>query len=139
MLDKVLQEIRKKHGDSLRSLGEKMGINFTHISKIELGKIFASRQFIEKIIKVYPENKKEILEAHVQDVIPGDDILEILQGENYKEKDLISTLFEKLTLEEQKIFFKLIINNIEMKESFKKFSKVEKKEMDIIKKAVDKL
>ena len=46
----VLKSVRNSHGDSLRKLSEKTGINFSYIDKVEKEIRPVNSEFLEKII-----------------------------------------------------------------------------------------
>lgn len=67
---KLLKEIRLANGDSLRSLANKMDLHFTFIDKIEKETSPISKTFIEKIVLVYPEEKKRLMKAYLKEILP---------------------------------------------------------------------
>ena len=61
---KTLKRIRLKHKDSLRGLAKKIDLHFTFIDKVEKGTAPISKNFIENVVAVYPE-EREILNLPV--------------------------------------------------------------------------
>ena len=60
----VLKNTRLINGDSLRSAGNKTGLVFTYIDKIEKNERPINKESFEKILKAYPENQKRIKHKH---------------------------------------------------------------------------
>ena len=54
---KTLKRIRLKHKDSLRGLAKKIDLHFTFIDKVEKGTAPISKNFIENVIAVYPDER----------------------------------------------------------------------------------
>lgn len=127
MFGEILRNIRKKHNDSLRGLGEKSGIVFTYIAKVEKGENPPSKNFVEKMIKAYPMSKKKLLEAYVKEILPSDETIKIFKDEENTIEDIQNILISRLPKEERKIFLQNLIDKIEL-ESLRQGKKLEDQE-----------
>lgn len=110
----ILKEIRIKHGDSLRGLGEKIDNNFSYIDKVEKGVTPISRNLFEKLLKTYPLDKKRLMKAYCDELLP-DDVKEYIMPKEQKE-NFLGDLFELVKLmdkEQQKIIILNIIERLE--------------------------
>lgn len=84
----IFKEIRIKNNDSLRGLGEKVNLSFSYIDQIEKGLRPINKDVLEKFIKVYPLQKKELEKAYLNDVMP-----ESLKDSTFKiEKQKVDTI-----------------------------------------------
>lgn len=142
----ILKDVREKAGDSMKSLGEKMGLSANYISLIENGKRPASKEFLEKLITVYSEEKDLILDTYYMENIPS---FIIEQIRNNKVKDMLleriekkqdfseiySEFFEKLNIEDQKIALKILVER--MKENEIKKNNYDKTKLEEINKKID--
>ena len=81
---KTLKRIRLKHKDSLRGLAKKIDLHFTFIDKVEKGTAPISKNFIENVIAVYPEEreilKKEYLKETLPNVFQKEDAIKIVSN-----------------------------------------------------------
>lgn len=147
---KVLKEIRTKKGDSLRKLGEKTGVVFTYIDKIEKGEKPINSEILSKLIKEYPLNKKELVEAYTKEMVPdfvveeikkdekADDFISLVKVSNNLE-ELYNMLFKGLELTEQKEILNTIVERLEVL-SYKKGQLEENKDkIEKIKETLKKL
>ena len=66
---KTLKRIRLKHKDSLRGLAKKIDLHFTFIDKVEKGTAPISKNFIENVVAVYPEEREFIYKLTLEDAI----------------------------------------------------------------------
>lgn len=75
MYGEKIRDLRKGRGDTLRSLGEKLGRGHTTLQKIEKGQVKANMDLLEEIAKLYDvpmsyfldeEIPKELKEVGVQ-------------------------------------------------------------------------
>lgn len=147
---KVLKEIRTKKGDSLRKLGEKTGVVFTYIDKIEKGEKPINSEILSKIIKEYPLNKKELVEAYTKEMVPDFVVEEIKKDEKADDfislvkvsddlEELYNMLFKGLELTEQKEILNTIVERLEVL-SYKKGQLEENKDkIEKIKETLKKL
>lgn len=147
---KVLKEIRTKKGDSLRKLGEKIGVVFTYIDKIEKGEKPINSEILSKIIKEYPLNKKELVEAYTKEMVPDFVVEEIKKDEKADDfislvkvsddlEELYNMLFKGLELTEQKEILNTIVERLEVL-SYKKGQLEENKDkIEKIKETLKKL
>lgn len=147
---KVLKEIRTKKGDSLRKLGEKTGVVFTYIDKIEKGEKPINSEILSKLIKEYPLNKKELVEAYTKEMVPdfvveeikkdkkADDFISLVKISDDLE-ELYNMLFKGLELTEQKEILNTIVERLELL-SYKKGQLEENKDkIEKIKETLKKL
>lgn len=110
----ILKEIRIKHGDSLRGLGEKIDNNFSYIDKVEKGVTPISRNLFEKLLKTYPLDKKRLMKAYCDELLP-DDVKDYIMPKEQKE-NFLGDIFELVKLmdkEQQKIIILNIIERLE--------------------------
>ncbi len=147
---KVLKEIRTKKGDSLRKLGEKTGVVFTYIDKIEKGEKPINSEILSKLIKEYPLNKKELVEAYTKEMVPDFVVEEIKKDEKADDfislvkvsddlEELYNMLFKGLELTEQKEILNTIVERLEVL-SYKKGQLEENKDkIEKIKETLKKL
>lgn len=126
----VLKEARKKHGDSMKSLAEKIGMSANYINLVENEKRPPSKDFIENLIEVYREEKDTLLDSYYNENVPQ---FIIEQIRNNKIKDMIleriakkqdfseiySDFFEKLSIEDQKVALKILMDRMKELESSK--------------------
>lgn len=56
-----LINFRKKNELCLKEVASKVGVSQSYYEKIEYGKRIASRNFVNKMIEAFPEDKEEIL------------------------------------------------------------------------------
>lgn len=139
MFGEILKSIRKKHNDSLRRLAEKSGIVFTYIAKVENGENPPSKNFIEKIVKVYPTSKKILLEAYVKEMLPSSETINIFKSTDNTIEDIQNILISKLSTEERKIFLNNLVDKIEL-ESLRQGKKLEdQEEINLIREHIKKL
>lgn len=117
---KVLKGIRLKNGDTLRGFGDKIGLVFTYVDKIEKGEIKVSKTNLEKIIKEYPTEKTILLNAYLKDVFPESEQKYIANiFKNYdKSEDIYDLLFKNLEKEQKKDFLLALLEKVEL-QSFK--------------------
>jgi len=55
-----IKELREDKGYSIKSLANKMGVNYTYFSKIENSKSIPSEEFIEKIAVLFQYDPDEL-------------------------------------------------------------------------------
>lgn len=145
----VLKKIRIQQGDSLRSLAGKTGIYFTYIDKIEKSEKPVNVGILEKIVKEYPLQKKELVKAYVEETIPkfiideirntteGDTAVAIIKNSDIKE--LYNLLLEELEIDEQKEILKIVIERLEILSFRKGTLEKDKKKLDKVKERISKL
>ena len=109
----TLKNIRKENGDSLRVIAEKLDIAFSYIDRIEKNTSPISKNMFEKILKIYPFNKEELMKAYMEDTLPE----EILEKIGLKIEDTLfdnmKDLINLLDKENQKLAFLYIIERLE--------------------------
>lgn len=144
----VLKEARKKHGDSMKSLAEKIGMSANYINLVENEKRPPSKDFIENLIEVYREEKDILLDSYYNENVPQ---FIIEQIRNNKIKDMIleriakkqdfseiySEFFEKLSIEDQKVALKILMDRMKELENSK--GKFNEKEFNEISDKINKL
>ena len=137
----VLKKIRKENGDSLRTLGEKLDIVFTYVDKIEKGISPINKNVLEKLIKVYPLRKSELMGAYLKEVVPEDETTYIKEIFEKKEKvdEIYEVLLSKLTKEEKKDFLNNLVEKIELKSLKKGNYESDKEQIELVKKLIDNL
>ncbi|MCB8563717.1 helix-turn-helix domain-containing protein [Fusobacterium ulcerans] len=147
---KVLKKIRNENKDSLRKLGEKLGIHFTYVDKIEKEKTPINGELLEKIIKVYPEYKKELIEAYCDDNLPkivieemkkpkqADKLIKLIK-ENDNLEYLYEILFQNLEIEAQKEILNSVIERIELLNFKNGTLEKEQEKIEMVKKAIKEL
>ena len=84
----VLKQIRKKNGDSLRKLEEKINISYGYINQIEKSDRPVNENFFKKVIEVYPEDKDVLEKAYIEEVVSDDLIKNIVKNNNLKTDDI---------------------------------------------------
>jgi len=139
MFGEILKEIRNNHNDSLRKLGEKTGILFTYISKIENGTRSPSKDFVSKIVKIYPLDKRKLLQAYLTDLLPNDETMKLFKDDENSVKDIHDILFAKVSAEYKKLFLNMLIQRIEVESYEKGKLQEDKKEIEEIKKLIKEL
>ena len=145
--NEIMKKIRLEAGDSLRSLGEKTGINFSYIDKIERGTRPANIEILEKLIDTYPTQKKLLLREYIKEYIPN-----FLLEELKNNEDLITTsikkldaqsvfeiFFQRLNIEDRKELLKNIVDKLEFQSYKKGTIEEDKLELEIIRKEIEKL
>lgn len=139
MFGEILKEVRNSHKHSLRELGEKTGILFTYISKVENNLKSPPKDFVSKIIKVYPLEKNKLLKAYLTDLLPDNETIEIFKNEKNSLTDIHSFLFSKLTTKEKKEYLNNLVEKIEYMAYKQGKIEEDKKEIDMIRKYIEKL
>lgn len=135
---KVLKKVRNEHKHSLRTLAEKTGIYFTYIDKIEKSEKPINNEILEKLVKEYPLDKKELINAYIAETIPGFVLKEIktpIKKTGNIIADMYNTLFEGFGIEEQKDILRMVIERLEilsfrngtLQENAKKFDNAKEK------------
>lgn len=126
----VLKDTRKKHGDSMKSLAEKIGMSANYVNLVENEKRPPSKDFIENLIEIYKEEKDVLLDSYYNENVPK---FVVEQIRNNKIKDMIleriakkqdfseiySEFFEKLSIEDQKVALKILMDRMKELESTK--------------------
>ena len=136
----VLKEIRLKNTDTMRALSEKLDIVYTYVDKIEKGIRPINKNIFEKLLNIYPLDKKKLMIAYTLEVFPKNAIqnLDLLQDLNDYEI-LYKFLFENLTDEEKKSLLKNMYDRLEV-ELFKKGTYENNKDkLNLIKSKIDNL
>lgn len=138
----VLKKIRTQQGDSLRALAGKTGIYFTYIDKVEKSEKPINNEILEKLVKEYPLQKKELIKAYANETIPDFVIEEIkspyINNENIM-IDLYNIFLEKLDINEQKDILRMMIERLEIF-SFRKGTLGEdKNKLDKVKEKITKM
>ena len=64
---KTLKRIRLKHKDSLRGLAKKIDLHFTFIDKVEKGTAPISKNFIENVVAVYPDEREILKKEYLKE------------------------------------------------------------------------
>lgn len=135
----VLKKIRKEKNDTVRSLAEKAGISYSFIGRVEKDSAPISRNFIDKIIKVYTDREEEILRAYMETKIP-ESVVEknkILAENN--DENLIRQLISEATPEDRKAVLELLVLQREVEARKNGTYEKRKKELETIKKEIEKL
>lgn len=110
----VLKGIRKERGDSLKRLGEKTGVAFSYIDRIEKNETPISKNYFEKILKEYPLQKNRLIKSYLEETLPDEVQKEIgLKIEDNFLNDMKS-LVKMLDIENQKLAFLYIVERLEL-------------------------
>lgn len=138
-----LKKIRFSNNDTLRSLAEKIGVSHVYISQIEKGTTPPSKNFLEKIIAVYPNNEKELIKSYLEEVLP-ENVSKIIGEENEllknnSEQKLIDYLLAQATSKERKDILELMLLQREMSARKNGTYEERKTELDMIKKEIENL
>ena len=145
----VLKKIRIQQGDSLRGLSGKTGIYFTYIDKIEKSEKPINVEILEKIVKEYPLQKKELIKAYVEETIPkfvideikntteSDIAVTVIKSSGIKE--LYSFLLEELEINEQKEILKMVTERLEILSFRKGTLEKDKEKLDKVKERINRL
>ena len=136
----ILKEIRIKNGDTFRSLAEKIDISFSYIDKVEKGLRPINKEMFSNLLRVYPFDKKRLIDAYTLEVFPENAIkdLKLLKDTNDYEY-IYEFLFNNLTDIEKKNLLKNMFDRLEV-ELFKKGTYENNKEkLNIIKSKIDNL
>ena len=136
----ILKEIRIKNGDTFRSLAEKIDISFSYIDKVEKGLRPINKEMFSNLLRVYPFDKKRLIDAYTLEVFPENAIkdLKLLKDTNDYEY-IYEFLFNNLTDIEKKNLLKNMFDRFEV-ELFKKGTYENNKEkLNIIKSKIDNL
>ena len=136
----ILKEFRIKNGDTFRSLAEKIDISFSYIDKVEKGLRPINKEMFSNLLRVYPFDKKRLIDAYTLEVFPENAIkdLKLLKDTNDYEY-IYEFLFNNLTDIEKKNLLKNMFDRLEV-ELFKKGTYENNKEkLNIIKSKIDNL
>ena len=136
----ILKEIRIKNGDTFRSLAEKIDISFSYIDKVEKGLRPINKEMFSNLLRVYPFDKKRLIEAYTLEVFPENAIKELKLLKDTNDYEYIyEFLFNNLTDIEKKNLLKNMFERLEV-ELFKKGTYENNKEkLNIIKFKIDNL
>lgn len=91
-----LKEIRNKHKDSLATLGEKLGVSNTYVTKIEQGISPASENFFLKLLEVYHSDRNELTKSYLQETLPPPILDKIVFKENTGMMSITPTFINKI-------------------------------------------
>ena len=136
----VLKEIRLKNTDTMRALSEKLDIVYTYVDKIEKGIRPINKNIFEKLLNIYPLDKKKLMVAYTLEVFPENAIkdLKLLNDMNDYEY-IYKFLFENLTDEEKKNLLKNMYDRLEI-DCYKKGTYENNKDkLNLIKSKIDNL
>ena len=136
----ILKEIRIKNGDTFRSLAEKIDISFSYIDKVEKGLRPINKEMFSNLLRVYPFDKKRLIDAYTLEVFPENAIKELNLLKDTNDYEYIyEFLFNNLTDIEKKNLLKNMFDRLEV-ELFKKGTYENNKEkLNIIKSKIDNL
>lgn len=136
----ILKEIRIKNGDTFRSLAEKIDISFSYIDKVEKGLRPINKEMFSNLLRVYPFDKKRLIDAYTLEVFPENAIKELKLLKDINDYEYIyEFLFNNLTDIEKKNLLKNMFDRLEV-ELFKKGTYENNKEkLNIIKSKIDNL
>ncbi|WDD89079.1 helix-turn-helix domain-containing protein [Fusobacterium nucleatum] len=136
----ILKEVRIKNGDTFRSLAEKIDISFSYIDKVEKGLRPINKEMFSNLLRVYPFDKKRLIEAYTLEVFPENAIKELKLLKDTNDYEYIyEFLFNNLTDIEKKNLLKNMFERLEV-ELFKKGTYENNKEkLNIIKSKIDNL
>lgn len=144
MFREILKKIREEKGDSVRSLGEKSEVHFTYISNIERGARPINKDVLSKIIKVYPDKERELTQAYLEEVLPESIVKKVLKDKKFllkdgSDEDLVNYLYSEATPENRKAVLELMILQREVEARKNGTYEERKKELETIKKEIEKL
>ncbi len=114
-----LNSIRKEKGDSLRSLGDKLGFNFNYISQIEKGTSAVGKNFLAKIVEAYPDKELELTSYYLKEVLPEklyDKYINVINSDlkdEISKKTLIDFMLQDIDIETKKDIFNYMITKRE--------------------------
>lgn len=136
----ILKEIRIKNGDTFRSLAEKIDISFSYIDKVEKGLRPINKEMFSNLLRVYPFDKKRLIDAYTLEVFPENAIKELKLLKDTNDYEYIyEFLFNNLTDIEKKNLLKNMFERLEV-ELFKKGTYENNKEkLNIIKSKINNL
>lgn len=136
----ILKEIRIKNGDTFRSLADKIDISFSYIDKVEKGLRPINKEMFSNLLRVYPFDKKRLIDAYTLEVFPENAIKELKLLKDTNDYEYIyEFLFNNLTDIEKKNLLKNMFDRLEV-ELFKKGTYENNKEkLNIIKSKIDNL
>jgi len=136
----ILKEIRIKNGDTFRSLAEKIDISFSYIDKVEKGLRPINKEMFSNLLRVYPFDKKRLIDAYTLEVFPENAIKELKLLKDTNDYEYIyEFLFNNLTDIEKKNLLKNMFDRLEV-ELFKKGTYENNREkLNIIKSKIDNL
>ena len=136
----ILKEIRIKNGDTFRALAEKIDISFSYIDKVEKGLRPINKEMFSNLLRVYPFDKKRLIDAYTLEVFPENAIKELKLLKDTNDYEYIyEFLFNNLNDVEKKNLLKNMFDRLEV-ELFKKGTYENNKEkLNIIKSKIDNL
>lgn len=136
----ILKEVRIKNGDTFRSLAEKIDISFSYIDKVEKGLRPINKEMFSNLLRVYPFDKKRLIDAYTLEVFPENAIKELKLLKDTNDYEYIyEFLFNNLNDVEKKNLLKNMFDRLEV-ELFKKGTYENNKEkLNIIKSKIDNL
>lgn len=140
----TLKSIRIDKNDSYRKLGEKLGITFTYIKKIEDGERPINKNILSKLIEVYPDKEKEFTEAYLKEVLPDSIATKVLTDNRLlllKNNDelLINFLVSEVTPSIRKTILEIMLLQRENSTKLNGTYEENKEELEEIRKEIEKL
>lgn len=140
-----LNSIRKEKGDSLRSLGDKLGFNFNYISQIEKGTSAVGKNFLAKIVEAYPDKELELTSYYLKEVLPEklyDKYINVINSDlkdEISKKTLIDFMLQDIDIETKKDIFNYMITKRENEYYKKGIYEKNKSMIELIKKKIEEL
>lgn len=140
-----LHSIRKEKSDSLRSLGDKLGFNFNYISQIEKGTSAVGKNFLAKIVEVYPDKELELTSYYLKEVLPEklyDKYINVINSDlkdEISKKNLIDFMLQDIDIETKKDIFNYMITKRENEYYKKGIYEKNKSMIELIKKKIEEL
>jgi transcriptional regulator with XRE-family HTH domain len=132
----VLKKIRTEKNDTVRSLAEKAGISYSFIGRVEKDTAPISRNFVDKIMKVYTDKENELLEAYMETKIP-ESISK--KNKNLSKKSDVILIKHLLSEATPKAVLELLVLQREVEARKNGTYEKRKDELDAIKKEIEKL
>ena len=104
----LLKKIRTDNRMSLRDLGKSLDVSFTFVDKIEKGVSPVSKNFLEKVLNYFTLNKKELVEAYIQEYVPA-----VVLEELKKKDEVVVQAIKNL---DSQVVFEFFFKNLDTQE-----------------------
>ena len=140
----ALKKARNDNKDSLRDLGKKAGFSHVYMAQIEKSERPVSKNAFAKLLEIYPEHEKELMNAYLEEIIPDGIIHKVLKNTDFilekgSDKALVNYLYSVITPENRKAVLELMVLQMEVEARERGCYEADKEELEEIKKEIEKL
>lgn len=140
----VFKSIRSEHQETFRSIAEKIGMTHTYVNRIEKGEVPPSKNFLSKIIKLFPEHENELVKSYLEELLPEDIAEKVIKDNTLllkagTDKALLDYLISISSQDDIKAVLELMVLQREMEARKNGTYSKRKEEIENMKKEIEKL